>query len=528
MENTNFTHSKAGNLSKELKLFNRTKYQIQHPLWVNTGEQSQACLDINTEENKLKLSIKINDLEKSFIINPKNLEHTLGYLHKIISGHRTNNTKLVLPSATKKKDLLTELSDTCFKLENLEEFSKFLLNKSFLKGVSSLHFLYQEKGMSECHHYHFQKNTTHYASIEVGDFYQLFNTIKKTKDQYLKIETGLNPRIKILGKCLAKEFIINNFHFIFLITNEDFLDLSDENLESFNKHVYCLPQFYEFLILQKKITQLKQFTSAILNSIDTNFEFETIRLAAVTEKLNHLKQTLFSIEEISHYERLKLLGDLLNTLRHELSNPLFGLQLSSELLLSENLDDEQKFFIEQIKESIKRCQSILNNFTDLYNGDLEFSQVDLVKLIKEVFILSKCENKQINKVLTHDQSEISEQGQVFVHSNPTSLAQIFFNLIINSSQALNASELSEKKISINFHSDQQWTYINFKDNGPGITAEQSDKIFQTFYTTKKTGTGLGLAISKTLANKIGGSLEYIPSDKGAHFLLKLPYEDTHH
>jgi two-component system sensor histidine kinase FlrB len=62
-----------------------------------------------------------------------------------------------------------------------------------------------------------------------------------------------------------------------------------------------------------------------------------------------------------------------------------------------------------------------------------------------------------------------------------------------------------------------------KDNGPGIDADISDKIFQPFYTSSSKGTGLGLAVVKSVVSAHQGEVSLLNRiDSGAHFVIKLP------
>ena len=111
----------------------------------------------------------------------------------------------------------------------------------------------------------------------------------------------------------------------------------------------------------------------------------------------------------------------------------------------------------------------------------------------------------------------------FIKTNKTILAQIIFNLIINSSEALNESD-SPPLIRIEITSSPKNIEIIIHDNGPGLNQCEDEQIFTPFFTTKKQGTGLGLSICKNLVHKLNGGLQYLNSDKGATFLIKLPNE----
>ena len=66
--------------------------------------------------------------------------------------------------------------------------------------------------------------------------------------------------------------------------------------------------------------------------------------------------------------------------------------------------------------------------------------------------------------------------------------------------------------------------VDIEDSGPGLTAEQQDRLFEAFYTTKAGGTGLGLAVTKTLLEKMGASIRSGNGSRGARFEVLLPTE----
>jgi signal transduction histidine kinase len=61
-----------------------------------------------------------------------------------------------------------------------------------------------------------------------------------------------------------------------------------------------------------------------------------------------------------------------------------------------------------------------------------------------------------------------------------------------------------------------------RDNGPGLDAEQRDKIFESFYTTKTRGTGLGMAIVKRIVEAHSGEITVGDRAQGAEFIVTLP------
>jgi signal transduction histidine kinase len=295
----------------------------------------------------------------------------------------------------------------------------------------------------------------------------------------------------------------------------------DVNFNFFNELKIFMQSYLE-TILDKEI-ELKKLKSLRTVFDNIPLKFQITKSPSPENQTNKLPSGLFfksldkeidniSHADIYHNERVALLGELLNTLRHELSNPLFGLQLSSQLLLDE-IDESNKPLIEEIIQSISRSQEIIDNFTKLYSRSNKKLSVELNKLFKEVFTLTKSQSRGVL-------FETNIEKETFVTTNPVWLAQILFNLIINSSQAIKSKKGEQGKITIEYRSILKGFEIDFKDNGPGVPREQIDKVFSPFFTTKEKGTGLGLAITKMLVEKLNGTISCINTQEGAHFKVR--------
>jgi len=108
------------------------------------------------------------------------------------------------------------------------------------------------------------------------------------------------------------------------------------------------------------------------------------------------------------------------------------------------------------------------------------------------------------------------------------LQQILVNLTRNAKEALMASHVENKKLTVGFEllkkENHTWVAISVSDNGVGISSENLRKIFTFGFTTKEQGHGFGLHISALSAKEMGGGLEVYSEgiNLGAKFLLKLP------
>jgi signal transduction histidine kinase len=107
-----------------------------------------------------------------------------------------------------------------------------------------------------------------------------------------------------------------------------------------------------------------------------------------------------------------------------------------------------------------------------------------------------------------------------IHVDPVHIGQIMLNLLTNAQQAM---EPTGGTITVRARAAGPNVVIDVEDDGPGISAEIIEKIFEPLFTTKARGIGLGLAVSKSLAEANGGQLTVTSRlGKGATFSLALP------
>jgi signal transduction histidine kinase len=93
---------------------------------------------------------------------------------------------------------------------------------------------------------------------------------------------------------------------------------------------------------------------------------------------------------------------------------------------------------------------------------------------------------------------------VWIKGHPDLLTQVLNNLIQNALQALEGREDGEVVLSLEIRDSEAW--IAVRDNGPGIPPEVQARMFEFYFTTKRSGTGLGLAISKRLVEQMQGRI----------------------
>ena len=380
--------------------------------------------------------------------------------------------------------------------------------------------------------------------IEVKDFNNSFNSIRKSKIKSFTTDAFAKTNLPFNGSFLAKEVISKKYSLIAIVSRHDFLSYGQDEIELFETCIDLLQPHFERLIDQefsdKKISELRiclkdfplplrirdgQSGSSFMNDLYHN-ELQDQDIFFNKKVKGPFSLDLYDSDELRHYafdlfhfQRISLLGELLNTLRHELSNPLFGLKLGSQIFTTLDVTKDDKELMEEIEKNVNRCQAIIENFSNLYQIQPDTKPVLLKKMIDESMTLAKSEIREVTKHVHF--GEGTEELQLDVPL--IFVVQILFNLIVNAAQAMrNQPERAE--ISIKTSLVDQMVQIDVTDNGAGIPEDKQINLFKPFFTTKSQGTGLGLVLSRNLTVKMGGNLEYIanPHHKGASFRLTLP------
>jgi C4-dicarboxylate-specific signal transduction histidine kinase len=115
-------------------------------------------------------------------------------------------------------------------------------------------------------------------------------------------------------------------------------------------------------------------------------------------------------------------------------------------------------------------------------------------------------------------------GLIPLFADPVQLQQILINLISNAIDAVDGRPSADRRIWLEAEAEVDAIALRVRDTGRGVS--DSDRIFETFYTTKPKGMGIGLAVSRSIAEAHDGSLSVLSQPGlGAEFTLKIPYSN---
>lgn len=442
-----------------------------------------------------------------------------------------------------------ELRRLLLSTNEVKELPKAILKLNALNSFESCHVLVHEKGKPVGQNYFFNhSNFEETKLISIQSFNSLFNLVKKSKNKIFNQSLNLKDDLEVVGNFLAKEIDLKNYSVIYLISRNSFLPPSFEEQELFQGlSGHLQPLLMKILDKEKNDLKMEVLKKSLENFPETIFVkknsqtlFTNHPEGQAIEKthlmmfpLDGLDQTVMELSnidkeaistELYHSQRVSLLGELLNTLQHELSNPLFGLNLTGTLLAGDAENSETKEILQEICLNANRSQTIIKNFSNLYNDQQELKRIQLYKFIEEVITLTKSETKEIQKII--ECTGFEKADSIEIDTNSTCLTQIIFNLIINAAQAIKSSNIrvNQNKIVVKLIKSGKTVTISIVDDGPGVKSELINNIFEPFFTTKESGTGLGLSICQNLARQLGTKIQFQNNSPfpGATFSINLP------
>jgi PAS domain S-box-containing protein len=223
-------------------------------------------------------------------------------------------------------------------------------------------------------------------------------------------------------------------------------------------------------------------------------------------------------KELREKENLALIGEVVSSIAHNLSNPLNIISGNADYLLLDKKEgdegfEELKVIIEEATRITKSIRQILNfsKPVTLMKENVDVSQM-LNEIVQRVKYLSSNKNIEIKTYFDKKNSRILIDKEL--------MQDVFMNIINNSMQSIK----DEGEITLKTTKNNKHFQIEISDNGVGIDKDNLDKIFKPFFTTKSygQGTGLGLAFAERVVKKHDGKIE-VKSLKGKGTTFKLTF-----
>lgn len=229
---------------------------------------------------------------------------------------------------------------------------------------------------------------------------------------------------------------------------------------------------------------------------------KTVELEQYIKLLNQARSKLVMSE------KLAALGELTAGIAHEINNPTAVILGNVELLQLELGEDTERVTeeLEAIHEQIDRIRNITRSLLQYsrqggVQDEITWQHLDLI--VKESLTLVRSGTKPYEV-----QIESQLEAKCCVEVNRHQLLQVLVNLQMNGVHAMDDKGLLIIKTQDWIDSDNKviGAVVHIRDHGCGISEENLERIFNPFFTTRRSGTGLGLSVSQSIISEIGGKI----------------------
>ncbi|MGI9400552.1 MAG: stimulus-sensing domain-containing protein [Rhizobiaceae bacterium] len=253
-----------------------------------------------------------------------------------------------------------------------------------------------------------------------------------------------------------------------------------------------------------------------------------------SDEIGNLSKTLRDMTN-ALYARIEAIESFAADVSHELKNPLTSLRSAVETLPLAKTESSRDRLMDIIQHDVKRLDRLITDISDASRLDAELAREDStpvdVKLLLERIVdmqhITSRVQRKVDITLTIDDAP-THGKEWFVFGHETRLGQVIVNLIENARSFV--PEFGGR-IAVLLRENEDFIEIVVGDNGPGIRAEDIDRIFERFYTDRPESegfgqnSGLGLSISRQIIEAHGGTLtagNFAPPRTGARFIVRLP------
>jgi len=258
---------------------------------------------------------------------------------------------------------------------------------------------------------------------------------------------------------------------------------------------------------------------------------DLLELIGVTIDVSAQKQSELQLqiqrEEMSHLNRVALMGEMTASVAHELNQPLTAIannaSAARRFLERGNIDPAllQQLLQDMVADS-QRAGEVIRGIRALVQKDKNIARsvLNLNAVIADTLRLVSSDIVLRESVVTTEM----DQHLPPVEAAPVQIQQVLLNLIMNALDAVEALPPAERRIIVSTRSlNGEAAEVSVRDFGSGLPKDRPDKVFDHFFSTKQTGMGMGLTIVRSIIETHGGKItaENAP-DRGARFVFHLP------
>lgn len=216
-------------------------------------------------------------------------------------------------------------------------------------------------------------------------------------------------------------------------------------------------------------------------------------------------------------EKLAATSRLVRTLAHEVRNPLNNISMSAEQLGDPSAAEDHPIYLDIIKRNSIRINNLI---TELLHSHIPKDNARRSSCMQDILgeVLTTAMDRLTLKRIQH--SVDIPETPIYIPADKENLKIALLNIVIN---AIEAMSEDSGKLTVGIVATSDQAVLTISDNGCGISEEHIDRIFEPYFTRKKTGTGLGLAFTLNIIRAHNAVLDVASSPgNGTTFTITFP------
>lgn len=222
-----------------------------------------------------------------------------------------------------------------------------------------------------------------------------------------------------------------------------------------------------------------------------------------SELTDYVRQVEESQQALINAEKMAAVGRLMNSLAHEINNPLQAVRNCLHLAARRDLDLDQRLnYLDLTDSEMDRLVNTVRRMLDFSrSGKVDREHLMIPVILERItgLVGPQLRSQNIDLHLVYHGEPKTLWGV------PDQIQQVFFNLMMNSIDALE-DQPGEKHIWFDVYFEETEIHFILEDSGPGLPDEVQEHAFEPYASTKKNGTGLGLAVSYGIIERHGGKM----------------------
>jgi PAS domain S-box-containing protein len=234
--------------------------------------------------------------------------------------------------------------------------------------------------------------------------------------------------------------------------------------------------------------------------------------------------------QLAYVTRVTTLNEMVASIAHEVNQPLSAVVTNAEaglrwLSKGEAGLEEVRSALQRIVADADRASAIIHGIRELSKKvDPIFTSLDINDVVREVVTLM---GREVSSHGVSLHTNIAN-GSLLVLGDRIQLQQVLINLMMNGMESMNVISTRPRRLSISTACDDTGNIcVAVQDAGLGFDANNTDRLFEAFYSSKPQGMGMGLAICRSIIEAHGGRIWAANNaDHGATFQISLKAERT--